>query len=223
MSYKISNNVNKNSKIIISIEGNIGSGKSTFLKLMKENFKDNVRYIDEPVQDWLTVKTEDGKNLIENFYADKERYGYIFQNFAYITRIRRLYDAIMNTPEQIIITERSVESDRYLFAEMLEEDGYINKMEKGCYDYWYNFLNVEIDYFVYINTDPENCMARIAERMRPGEEMIEREYIEKLDLKHNEWLLKKDNMILLDGNKNFRDNKDIFNEYLEQIKSILKI
>ena len=48
------------------------------------------------------------------------------------------------------------------------------------------------------------------------------EYIEKLDLKHNEWLLKKDNMILLDGNENFRDNKDIFNEYLEQIKSILE-
>ena len=101
MSYKISNNINKNNKIIISIEGNIGSGKSTFLKLMKENFKNNVKYIDEPVQDWLTVKTKDGKNLIENFYADKERYGYIFQNFAYITRIRRLYNAIMNTTEKL--------------------------------------------------------------------------------------------------------------------------
>ena len=44
---------------------------------------------------------------------------------------------------------------------MLEEDGYINKMEKECYDYWYNFLNVDIDYFIYINTDPENCMAKL--------------------------------------------------------------
>jgi deoxyadenosine/deoxycytidine kinase len=223
MSYKISNNINKNGKFIISIEGNIGSGKSTFLKLMRKKFKDDVKYIDEPVQDWLSVKTSDGRNLIENFYADKERYGYIFQNFAYITRIRRLYDAIINSPEKIIITERSVESDRYLFAEMLEEDGYINKMEKECYDYWYNFLNIEIDCFIYIKTDPENCMKRIVERMRPGEDLIEKEYIIKLDIKHDGWLMKKKNIILLNGDKNFRDNEKIFDLYLNEIKSKLII
>ena len=219
MDYKISDEIKKGKKIIISIEGNIGSGKSTFLKLMREKFKDNVKYVDEPVQDWLNVRTEDGKNLIENFYEDKERYGYIFQNFAYITRIRRLYDAIINSKEDIIITERSVESDRYLFAEMLEEDGYINSMEKGCYDYWYNFLNIQIDHFVYIKTDVKNCMKRIEERMRKGEEMIEEEYIEKLDQKHDKWLFQKKNMILLNGNKNFRDDTDVFNMYLEEIKS----
>jgi deoxyadenosine/deoxycytidine kinase len=219
MSYKISDNIQKGKKIIISIEGNIGSGKSTFLKLMRKYFKDNVKYVDEPVTDWLKVQTDDGQNLIENFYADKERYGYIFQNFAYITRIRRLYDAILNSKEDIIITERSVESDRHLFAEMLEEDGYINQMEKGCYDYWYNFLNIEIDYFVYIKTTPDNCMKRIGERSRRGEDMIEREYIDKLDEKHDKWLLGKKNMIILDGNLNFRDDKGVFNRYLEEIKS----
>lgn len=218
MNFEISNMLTKNNKIILSIEGNIGSGKSTFLNLLKEKYKNNIKFVDEPVTDWLKVNTKDNKNLIENFYENKKRYGYLFQNFAYITRIRRLYDAIFNCEEQIIITERSVESDRYLFAELLEEDGAINKMEKQCYDYWYNFLNLKIDHFIYINTSVENCMKRIEERARSGEELISKDYINKLNIKHNKWLLPKKNMIILDGNLNFRDDSVIFEDFINQIK-----
>ena len=104
-------------KLIISIEGNIGSGKSTFISFLKKNF-DDICFVDEPVQEWLNIVDENNNNLIQNFYKDKKKYGYLFQNFAYITRIKKLNDAIKNSKKQIIITERSIESDKYLFAEM---------------------------------------------------------------------------------------------------------
>ena len=48
---------------IISFEGNIGSGKSTFLKYLKEQVaSDKICFLDEPVDDWLSiVDTNDKK------------------------------------------------------------------------------------------------------------------------------------------------------------------
>ena len=39
-------------KIIISIDGNIGSGKSTFLNLLKEKYNDKFYFAKEPVDQW---------------------------------------------------------------------------------------------------------------------------------------------------------------------------
>ncbi len=98
----------KQNQIIYSIEGNIGSGKSTFIKLFREKYGNNKEFffVDEPVKEWTQVKTKDGKNLIENFYQDMPRYSYIFQNFAYITRLKNLINAVEKSNSTIIITER---------------------------------------------------------------------------------------------------------------------
>ena len=81
-------------KLIISIEGNIGSGKSTFISFLKENF-DDICFVDEPVQEWTKIVDEDNNNLIQNFIKIK-KYGYLFK-IAYITRIKKLNDAIKNS------------------------------------------------------------------------------------------------------------------------------
>ena len=59
---------------IISIEGNIGSGKSTFVRLLNNYYQgENVSnkkiyFLEEPVNIWETIKNEDGNNIIECFY-----------------------------------------------------------------------------------------------------------------------------------------------------------
>ena len=57
---------------IYSIEGNIGSGKSTLVRMLKEYFKDNDKIIfaDEPVEDWMSVKDNSGEDILSKFYAD---------------------------------------------------------------------------------------------------------------------------------------------------------
>ena len=79
----------KNKKIIISIEGNIGSGKSTLINILKNKYKDEIYFVDEPVDEWKNIKM-DGKDLIEHFYCDNKKYGYLFQNFAYITKLKNI-------------------------------------------------------------------------------------------------------------------------------------
>ena len=211
--------MNISNKKIISIEGNIGSGKSTLVKILKEKYRDSILFVDEPVEEWKKVKMDD-TDILSHFYSDQKKYGYLFQSLAYITRLKYLKLAIENPKYSIIVTERSTESDRYLFAKMLYEQKTINKLEWDTYNLWYDFFNINIDLFIYVRTDVNNCMKRIKVRDRTGEESIPKEYLEELHNKHEEWLLKKKNILIINGNENIYDNK-IKDKNCEKIKYFL--
>ena len=82
--------------MLIYIEGNIGTGKTTFLNLLKnyiEKFRDinlDARVVLEPVDEWMETRDSDGKNILEKFYSDQGRYSYIFQMNSFISRIKRI-------------------------------------------------------------------------------------------------------------------------------------
>ena len=57
-----------NKPFVVSIEGNIGAGKSTMLKFF-EKYSD-VELIPEPVAQWCDVK---GHNLLGKLYEDPKR------------------------------------------------------------------------------------------------------------------------------------------------------
>ena len=104
---------------IVSLEGNIATGKSTILNYIKSLQIDNIYFVDEPVNEWLSVKDENGMNALDCFYKDQKKNSFCFQVLAYITRLKKLIDAITNYPNSIIITERCIETDKFVFAKML--------------------------------------------------------------------------------------------------------
>ena len=78
--------------IFISIEGNIGSGKSTILEKLQEFMRDNNRivFLKEPVDIWETIKDENtGENILQKFYKNQDKYNfkkyrlYISKNFNF--------------------------------------------------------------------------------------------------------------------------------------------
>ena len=91
----------QNNQKYFVVEGNIGAGKSTFLKVINTFLNAQVVY--EPHEKWQNVG---GENLLENFYADTQRWAYTFQTYAFITRIlEREKAALKNTqPFQILGT-----------------------------------------------------------------------------------------------------------------------
>lgn len=95
---------------IISIEGNIGSGKSTLLANLKRTLKNapNVVFLKEPVDDWETIRDKEGKTMLQKFYGNQEKYSFAFQMMAYISRLALLKETIKETPDAIIISERSL-------------------------------------------------------------------------------------------------------------------
>ncbi len=191
---------------IISVEGNIGSGKSTLIKYMKENLKDidnvPVVYLPEPVHLWESIKSEDGKNMIEKFYENQEKYSFSFQMMAYISRLQIFKEAMIANPNSIIITERCLLTDYNIFAKMLYESNKMLKEEYEIYKKWFSYFNeIEINRFIYIKTEPEVSCNRCVKRNRSGENNISLEYLRKCSQMHDDWFAhQKDNVYVIDGN-----------------------
>ena len=134
---------------IISIEGNIGSGKSTLLENLRKYYNDNtcVIFVKEPVDDWEKIKDKQGNTMLKKFYADQDKYSFAFQMMAYISRLTILRDTVKkikektnkhNTQQYIIITERSLFTDKYVFAKMLYDQG---KIEDVCYQIYLKWFD----------------------------------------------------------------------------------
>ena len=175
--------------MLISIEGNIATGKSTHFEYIKSLKLDNIYFVDEPVDEWRQIKDKNNMNALECFYKDKKN-SFCFQVLAYITRLKKLIDKIKLYPNDIIMSERCIESDKYVFAKMLYESGDISSIEWETYNYWYNcFSDIsKVDLIIYIATDPSECLKRLKERNRDEESSVSLEYLEQCHGKHEEWL-----------------------------------
>jgi deoxyadenosine/deoxycytidine kinase len=211
---------------IISIEGNIGSGKSTILKSIKEYFKTNsdIVFLQEPVDEWEEIKDKDGRTILSKFYENQEKYSFSFQMMAYISRLVLLQNAIKLNPNSIIITERCLNTDRYVFAKMLYDSGKIEDIEYTIYMKWFDhFLNTcNSQKTVYLKTDFNICYERINKRNREGESNISIEYLEKCHEYHEYMINKISNKILIiDSNIDTDLNKDIINIWIEKIKNFI--
>lgn len=73
--------------ITLSLEGNIGCGKTTLLRIIDKEFP-NVTIMNEPLGEWENV-AEGKVNLLDLYYKDPKRWGLTFQNYALFTRVRR--------------------------------------------------------------------------------------------------------------------------------------
>lgn len=179
--------------IIISIEGNIGTGKSTIINYLKQKFQtetSNIVFLKEPVDIWESIKDESGQTVIQKFYGDQQRYAFMFQVMAYISRLTMIREAIRENPNaNVFIVERSLNADKNIFVQMLHDDGKIDKMEYDIYNRWYSeFINeYRVDGIIYLDTSPELCLERINQRKRPGEEGILIDYLQRCYTYHSRW------------------------------------
>jgi deoxyadenosine/deoxycytidine kinase len=169
---------------LIAIDGNIGSGKSTFIKYIKENYR-NIIFLPEPVNEWFKVIDSNGKNILENFYEDQKKYAFVFQINAFQSRLQIALDAIRDNHDAIIITERSLYTDRYVFAQMMHDEGNISTLEFNTYLNMYNYFieQCKPDLMIYLDTTPSICHERVIKRGRKGEN-IPITYLQDCDKYH---------------------------------------
>ncbi len=206
--------------MLISIEGNIGSGKSTVLDYLKTLDDYNIIFVDEPVSEWLTIKDKDGMNALDCFYKDQKENAFCFQVLAYITRLKKLMDKLQNTDiKTIIITERSIETDRNVFAKMLYEEGMLTSIEWETYNYWFDtFKNIsKVDKILYIKTSPNKCLERINKRNRSEESTIKLSYLEKCHSYHENWLKDCDNITTIDGHNSIDNIRESVIEFIKNL------
>jgi deoxyadenosine/deoxycytidine kinase len=212
----------KNVPFIISIDGNIGSGKTTLLNKLKEKYKSNknIIFLKEPVGEWEKIKDIDGKTMLEKFYCNQIMYAFSFQMMAYISRLSIIRNAVKLNPNAIFITERSLFTDKYIFAQMLYDQGKIEDVNYQIYLNWFDeFANdFPINSVIWVNTEPEICHQRIKLRARPGEEIISIDYLIDCNFYHHSFINEMNtNTILLDGNVDIFQDSTIMDNWIKRI------
>ena len=80
------------SPFILSIDGNIGSGKSTLYADLQTYYKDNTEicFCPEPVDSWTKIVDSNNTPILTNLYKDTKKYAFRFQMMAYISRLHLL-------------------------------------------------------------------------------------------------------------------------------------
>jgi len=179
--------------VIISLDGNIGAGKSTLLEAIRRDMPE-VEVVQEPVGEWEQLRDAQGRSLLQLFYEDKKRWSYTFQNCAILTRLNAIKQALANTTKKVLITERSVLTDRFVFAQMLRDSGDLNKLEWELYLKWFDTFASELPLkaVIHVTTGVKCSTNRIQERGRDGEQSIPVEYLTALDAQHHKWLSETD-------------------------------
>jgi len=188
-------------KRVVFLEGNISSGKSTTIQQLKKLGYD---VFEEPLDVWQNNYVhENGKDILTLFYEDMPKWSFPFEVIVMMTRYNRIKDALEHGPksqENVVFIERSLLTDRHVFAKNLHTTGVISDLEWKIYLGWHDtfFKAVEhmfqgpkvssVEYF-YIRTTPDVCTERKEKRARAAENTMVPKYMVDLHNCHEEWLL----------------------------------
>lgn len=214
----------------IILEGNIGAGKSTFLKILKDNL--DVDVVFEPTDKWQDVENEG--NLLDNFYKDTKRWAYTFQSYAFVTRVQAQLEQENKGKHSTQVFERSVYCDRYCFAKNCFEAGTMTTLEWQIYKEWFSWLvenyTKRPNGFIYLQTSPEVCYSRLKKRNRSEEEGIPLDYLETLHQKHEDWLVHRKGLtkylsnvpvLVLSCDQEFESDENVRRDFIKKIQDFI--
>jgi deoxyadenosine/deoxycytidine kinase len=157
---------------IITIDGNIGSYKTSILNYFHKNYKLAIDL--EPVDNWT--------EYLANLYNTPNS-SYDFQIKVWIDRCW-----IQEKTNMTILMERSPNFIKNVFVRKAYEDKTINdaeyeniiRLHKTTDDLW------KPNGYIYLRSEPEKCLQRINKRGRYAEKNVKLEYIQKLHELHEQ-------------------------------------
>jgi len=117
-----------NDRSMYFLEGNIGAGKTSLGKILQDSNKYD--FLEEPVDRW---REGFANNLFEMFYEDMPRWSFTFQIMAFITRAKTWTEILDQIQGDHVVLERSIFTDRHVFAKNLYSVGAMNESEWQFY------------------------------------------------------------------------------------------
>ncbi len=182
------------------LEGNIGAGKTSLGKALKQSGQ--FEFLEEPVEVW---RQGFANNLFEMFYSNMERWSFTFQIMAFTTRAKTWSEILEKVQGNRVVLERSIYTDKNVFAKNLYNVGAMNDSEWQVYGQLWDFLAKNYcdkpDKIIYLRTPAELCLERIKSRGRAEEDKMPLDYLKRLEDLHDDWLMDHPDTIILDGSK----------------------
>lgn len=118
-----------------------------------------------------------------------------------------------------VLSERSPESDFEIFAPLMK----MSSFERACYESIYACLNeANPDLVIYIRSDPETCLKRIATRGRASEKGLSIQYLSQVHKQHEEYVKslskEKRSFVIIDGNQS---KEQVLEDILSAVRGFL--
>lgn len=160
-----------------SIEGVIGVGKTTLVRLLQSSFEANI-----------LLEVFEENPFLSSFYGDRERYAFQTQIFFLLSRYHQQHEGIprMLKDRPNLISDYTFEKDA-LFARInLKGD------ELDMYYRVHEALAEKIqrpELMVYLKADTSLLMQRIAQRDRPYERDMDPAYIADLNQAYDDFFI----------------------------------
>lgn len=212
------------------VEGNIGTGKTTFLQTLQQTLP-NIIVTLEAVDYWQNASN--GQSILQNFYESPQRWAYTMETLALKVRIPEH----IKQQESLLpnVVERSIYSGHHCFARNSFEQGFLNQLEWNIYNSWFNFSTAKRclppQGFIYLQADPKISYERTIKRNREAEETISLQYLQQIHNKHEDFLIHKKNIhpsianvpvLVLDGSYDALHDKDKMINSIEQVKNFIQ-
>ena len=198
--------------IVVTVEGCIGTGKSSFLDFFQS--KKNFHIRKEPLDEWTSANNQ--FNLLRAYYENPDRNSFLFQTHVILTNQRRR----IQQNRGVTMVERLM--GHKIFARLLHMDGKLTDMEM----YVLTQLDLELQRHlptpqltIYLQCSAETAVTRVAKRGRGEEKSIKLDYLRRLVQQHDEWLI--DQCDLIDG-RIWVVNCELELESLKEIYQILE-
>ena len=173
-------------KKYISIEGNIGAGKTTLINSICKR-TDTISFIKEDINRWTNIVPDN--NLLELFYYDPIKYGYMLQHCIIMNQIK---DIKTLGTKDIIVTDRCPEAASNVFTYTMHLCGQLTDTEVILFNNLKDLLytkDLKPSLYIYLRGTPEKCLERIKKRNRKAEKDVSYGYLEMLHRAHDQWLL----------------------------------
>lgn len=221
--------IKKKKTVWVSIEGIIGAGKTTLIKNilphLEEKYGENeILVVDEPVKQW-----------IESGHLEKcTTEPYVAQTFFFHTRVERFIELLSQRDDSnlsVIISERSMISDRYVFWDTTCLNGGVTELAQKTYpalwNTWSRLLKGNTpDLYIYLELDVETSQARMRSRNRSAEqEVVSKEYQKQLLDAHERVFFSKDgkyNAVRISSAQNFKDDTSVAKDISDRIIRLIE-
>ncbi|ABT16591.1 hypothetical protein ATCV1_Z457L [Acanthocystis turfacea chlorella virus 1] len=153
--------------VVISIEGLMGTGKSTVLAALKER---GFKVVTEPVEKWT---------FLQKFYDDPRKYSLALQIQILLTFAEQEFPE-----DEVVFVERSPAVSRYVFANMLRSEGLMTDEAKNVYSQLYTKLELwKPDGYIFLDAPVDTCLKR--QESRGDSYNITRQYMTNLEKYYN--------------------------------------
>jgi thymidylate kinase len=179
--------------MIISINGNIGSGKTNFIKKLKQEVIDNNLENIIVLEDRINQLS---KISIDDIIIFEELNNTVLQLMLLITRFKLISNIIETNPNAIIICESCLMTDIEIFIKILCDKNEISSYLSQTFMEWFNDFNKNLPELksIYLYSTPKNILLRMLKKKNNN--IVDIAYLTKRHEYYQEIFTDNKNMII---------------------------